>query len=366
MAILPLDRLLAPLPGEAPCGEDLLYSPEFDRIQEARRFDDPSLDLGEWVTDIKEADWRAVIDIASGLLRERTKDLRLAVWLTEALSKAHDFSGLRDGYELTASLCADYWDDLHPHIDDDDPEYRTGSVAWLAARSGQLIREIPLVSADAGGFTYIDWEVAANLTEAIRREPDKADELVRGKVTQDQFEAARRATPPAFYTALHTDVAACEVALQRLGDVLDARAADHAPSFRQAREALQAVRALVERFAGKPAVSAANGAPPVARGAAAGGHVNGTPLQPVADTGEPVQHGPIRNRAQALAQLREVAEFFRRTEPQSPVAYLAARAAKWGDMPLHAWLRAVVKDDATLAQIEELLGVTDQLADGAN
>lgn len=71
MAILPLDRLLAPLPGAVPCGEDLLYSPEFDRIQEARRFDDPSLDQGEWVTDIKEADWRAVIG-ADGCGDDRT------------------------------------------------------------------------------------------------------------------------------------------------------------------------------------------------------------------------------------------------------------------------------------------------------
>ena len=30
-----------------------------------------------------------------------------------------------------------------------------------------------------------------------------------------------------------------------------------------------------------------------------------------------------------------VAHFFRRTEPHSPVAYLAEKAVKWGEMPLH-------------------------------
>lgn len=63
------------------------------------------------------------------------------------------------------------------------------------------------------------------------------------------------------------------------------------------------------------------------------------------------------SRAQALAQLRAVAEFFRRTEPHSPVAYLADKAAKWGEVPLHLWLRSVVKDQASLAQIEEMLGI---------
>ena len=55
---------------------------------------------------------------------------------------------------------------------------------------------------------------------------------------------------------------------------------------------------------------------------------------------------------------RAVAEFFRRTEPHSPVAYLADKAAMWGEQPLHVWLRGVVKDDAVCAQLEEMLGVT--------
>ena len=52
-----------------------------------------------------------------------------------------------------------------------------------------------------------------------------------------------------------------------------------------------------------------------------------------------------------------MAAFFRATEPHSPVAYLAERAAQWGDMPLHTWLRTVVKDQTVLSTMEELLGV---------
>ena len=36
--------------------------------------------------------------------------------------------------------------------------------------------------------------------------------------------------------------------------------------------------------------------------------------------------------------------------------YLADKAASWGDMPLHEWLHAVVKDPALAAQLDELLG----------
>jgi hypothetical protein len=40
---------------------------------------------------------------------------------------------------------------------------------------------------------------------------------------------------------------------------------------------------------------------------------------------------------------------------------LAEKAASWGDMPLHVWLRAVIKDPAAIAGVEELLGAS---ADG--
>ena len=58
-----------------------------------------------------------------------------------------------------------------------------------------------------------------------------------------------------------------------------------------------------------------------------------------------------------LNRLNDIAEFFKRTEPHSPVAYLVQRAVKWGDMPLDMWLQEVVKDPGVLYQLRETLGV---------
>jgi type VI secretion system protein ImpA len=66
--------------------------------------------------------------------------------------------------------------------------------------------------------------------------------------------------------------------------------------------------------------------------------------------------GTVASRQQAIDQLHNVAEYFRRSEPHSPVAYLADKAAAWAAMPLHQWLRAVVKDPGQMAQLDELLG----------
>src|SRR5690606_1799350 len=49
--------------------------------------------------------------------------------------------------------------------------------------------------------------------------------------------------------------------------------------------------------------------------------------------------GAIQNRRDALKRLADVADFFQKTEPHSPVAYLVQRSVKWGNMPLESWLK---------------------------
>ncbi|KGS03823.1 type VI secretion system protein TssA [Burkholderia sp. ABCPW 111] len=364
-----LTELLTPISEASPCGDDLLFSAEFDAIQHARKFDDPSLDQGEWITDIKEADWGFVVEQSSALLRERTKDLRLAVWLTEALALEDGIGGLTQGYELLASLCRQFWDHVHPLPDGDDAEYRLGNVAWLAGRTADLLRAVPLTDGASNAFSELDWDVAQHVVQAIRRDPEQADEIARGKPSVEQIEASKRMTSVAFYARLLGELNAFRTALDALEQELDQRAGEAAPSFRQARDAYETVYRLAERFAKEQGYSAdaqpqagaqnAPGAPPE--------RAEPSFRTPLSQEEHVQRHAPsapapiviagIQNRAQAVEQLRAVAKYFRGTEPHSPVAYLADKAAEWADMPLHLWLASVVKDDGSLAHIRELLGL---------
>jgi type VI secretion system protein ImpA len=76
--------------------------------------------------------------------------------------------------------------------------------------------------------------------------------------------------------------------------------------------------------------------------------------------GVAVVAGAVRSRQEALKRLAEVAEFFRYTEPHSPVSYLVQRAVKWGQMPLEEWLAEVVKDGAALDHVRETLGIRQE------
>jgi len=362
-----LEPLLAPLAEGAPCGEDMLFSDAFDRITEMRRFDDPSLSQGEWVTDIKEADWAGVVRESTELLTTRSKDLRLAVWLTEALSHTQGFAGLAQGYALTAGLIERFWEGIHPLPDDgDDQDQRIGVLDWLLAQSERLVREVPVTHSPRGRYNAVDLSVAQALTQAMERNPGEADQLrSQAPLTQDDFDAARRDTPGVFFVQSAAAARDAFAALRTLEQAVDARLGMDGPGFSAAREAFEAVIDLLGRFARDAGVHAGDEAavttprsgaderiePMDFAAAAEAAAAAATPKPPAGPS------GPIQHRAQAIAQLKAVAEFFRRTEPHSPVAYLADKAARWGDMSLHEWLRTVVKDDGALAHVEELLGV---------
>ncbi|MBB5367093.1 MULTISPECIES: type VI secretion system protein TssA [unclassified Janthinobacterium] len=334
-----LDQLLLPVSAVHPCGEDISFSQELDAVARARQHDDPSLDQGEWVVALKEADWPFVATRCEQLIASHSKDLRVAVWLAEAHARTRHFRGLGDGYALLAGLCEQYWDGLFPLAEEGDQEQRIGNLFWLLTRTPQLVREIPLTDGAQGSegqFSLQDFDVAR------QRATSQAQAVSEGwgearhdeGVTLAQMETARQRNTRAYTDGLLADARYCMQSLLALERCVDARLGTDGPSFRAAREALENAIHFIS---------------PLLPGTELPGAVPGA--APAIDNGS-----AIVQRHQALAQLRQVADFFRRTEPHSPVAYLADKAASWGEMPLHVWLRAVVKDQGTLAQLDEMLG----------
>lgn len=353
-----VDGLMRPVPGaDGPCGTDMMFSAEFDAIQEARRFDDPSLAQGEWVTQIKEADWPRVIRLCETLLVERTKDLRVAVWLTEAMACTRGLEGLADGYCLLGRLCETWWEALHPLPDEGDSGQRIGSIDWLVARTIRLIQETPLTRSAKGRYALQDLASARATASSMERHPGMADEVARkAHLTMEQFDAARKDTPGTFFVGCVASADRARTAVSAFKTFIDTALAEEAPAFGGVFEALDAFQTACRRFAQEAGQPLA----PALEEAGAGVEVLATPIPQPGDA--PVG-GPIRTRDDALRQLNEIAAFFKATEPHSPVAYLAEKAARWGRMSLHEWLRAVVKDDTALLQMEDLLGVVPGSAD---
>lgn len=357
-----IDAILAPVPGENPAGKDVRDGKDFEALKETRRQEEV-LSLGDWQRDAKVADWPKAIQIAVKILTEQSKDLQVAVWLVEALIKRHGFAGLRDGLKILLGLHATFWDSLYPAMEDGDLEYRSGKLDALNKLLPFAVNNTPLVRAsDGSSYTYIHWKESQeveNLRRAAagnsekRRQLDEA--LQEGKVEGEKFDKAVAVTPLIHCNELLEQLSDCWAVYEQLDRVLEEKYGEAAPSLRAVKDAVGECRSLMNGIVKKKGGTGLGAAETPEAGpekigvAGAGGTV-----ATFSGSMEP------RDRTDALRRLAAVAEFFQKTEPHSPISYLVQRAARWGEMPLHEWLREVIKDDSVLGGVRETLGIKEE------
>lgn len=346
--MLNFTALLKPISSANPAGDDATFSVSADAISKARLFDDPTLDQGEWITDVKEADWVFVFEKSQEFLATESKDLKVVGWLVEAAAEVKQFEGMAAGLELVARLCELFWESVHPQGNNGDFEQRAGNIRWVLSRSTQLVKEIPLTEGRSSQYSWNDFEAArARSITAAKQGVTVVETTAQPSLAT--LESARRKSSKGFYKLLLESIVHCQSRVVELEQIMDAKLRDESPSFSPLKDALDTVHQTVGRYATDAGLKTAG--LDVAESNVALGKTP-THQQPASEFS-----GPIQSREQALDQLRKIAEFFRTTEPHSPVAYLADKAAGWGDLPLHSWLKTVVKDPNSLAFVEEMLGV---------
>ncbi len=243
-----IDDLLCPISAEQPAGADLRWTPDWDRIKEARRADD-DLQQGKWTKkERKSANWTQVKQLCEAALREKSKDLQIALWLTEASMKLHGFPALRDSFRLIRGLIVDYWDNgLYPPIED-GPEDRAGPLAWLNDKLMESVLAIPITAREDGGpdYSFIAFEesrrvgseagchdVDGGVDPEKKREYDSA--LERGCVSAEMFERAVRETKRAAYEAFRSTFVETWDEYKQLEQVVDEKLGDVAPSMSACR-----------------------------------------------------------------------------------------------------------------------------------
>jgi type VI secretion system protein ImpA len=357
-----LEALLAPIAGENPSGENLQYSGLHDEIREARRADD-DVAQGDWVRELKVADWEKVAELAGESLAGKTKDLQIVAWLSEASVNMNGFPGLRDSLKLANGLLENFWDTLYPEIDEgNDLEARANALAWMDRQASDAARKVPLTKRAGVNYGFFQWEEALQYdfpadtsklsSEALKQlEEKRARAQADGKITGEEIRKAKSETRRAFYEEVYSDVTESWAALKALDKQMDARFARQTPGIGGLTKTLDGVRTLLEKVVKEKRIEEPDPSDAVE---GAEGETGGA--------GGP--GGSIRARDQALAQLGQVADYFRRTEPHSPVSYLVQRAIAWGQMPLDAWLVDVIKDNNVLAGLREILGLKDESGGG--
>jgi type VI secretion system protein ImpA len=359
--VIDLKSLLTPISEEKPSGEYMRYSGVYDEIGEARR-EDEALGKEDLGMELKTADFSRVIELAVPVLEKESKDLQISAWLAEALVREHEFTGLRDSLKLISGLQEKFWETLYPEIDEGDMEGRANAIAWMDNQAALAIMEAVII--DGEGYSYLDYQDSKkynfpdNLEMLEYEEQNKykaleAEAIKQNKVTAEKWSKAVAATRRAFSEELNIAIEECQEELQRLNRVIEEHFdVNQSPSLRNLQKILLDIATETgkvlklkreeepdetddELFEGEESEAGSDGS---ARGSASSAR------------------GTIQNRQDALKRLSELADFFRKTEPHSPVSYLVTRAVKWGNMPLESWLQDVIKDESILFQIRQTLG----------
>ena len=350
-----VNELLAPIPGSDPAGSDASFSDQFDRIREARRADDPNLAQGEWKTELKVADWRVAQSLSEEILLRTSKDLQAAVWLAEAAISRHGLEGARDGFALLAGMLDTYWEGLYPRAEDGDLEERASKLAWFATYGARALQQMRLNDDPQAPLNLAGW-IDSREVDNLGRQNAEAYQaaLDEGRINGESYDSRMVATPEPMLLERLVEVQAARDAFTRFSAMSDGKLGRDAPNLVQIDDALKKIQQVYSKVAtakgiGGAAVVAEEGAAaPVggAVGVAAGAGV-------ALDLGG----GSLASKEAALRALGEIAGFFRRTEPHSPVAYLLERAVLWANMPLEQFLAELIRDEGTLSSIRERVGL---------
>ncbi len=367
--VIDLETLSRPFGDEAPSGSDpradssgqSLYYRVKDARSASRAAERANVDAGA----LPPESWAIVQQSGLDLLAEQAKDLEIAAWTTEALTRLEGFAGLRDGLQLLAALVDGFWETVHPLPDEEDGN--EGRLTAIAALSGagaagtlaQTLRTLPLVGL-ARTASIWNYDQAMEL-EKITDPARKAARISSGSMSLEQFRESLNETPGRDLYDLLKTIEDALTALAALGTSLDKAAGYDAPSFTPLRELLEHIAGSIRHFGAekiaaqeKAQQGKATAAASAEAAASAPAASSGTALVagvPMAAHGiaAPRTNG-FANREEALEAVLQLAEYFQRTEPQAPISYTLIEAVRRARMSLPELLEELSNDASHISR----------------
>lgn len=115
-------------------GSDMRYSSEFEVLE-------AELGKAHSIHGAGLPDWQKISEISECILREHSKDLRVAAWLAWALYQRDSFAGLLAGLGVLRELCEHHWAQVYPV----KLRTRIAAFGWLVSRLEQACaHNVPL------------------------------------------------------------------------------------------------------------------------------------------------------------------------------------------------------------------------------
>lgn len=380
-SILDLEALLAPFEtgdgaGEDPRAEDSA-SPLFHRLKDAQkdaRDEERRRDTDPGAEASPPQEWREVVRLGTDILTTRGKDLEVAGFMVQGLVRLYGMAGLAAGIQLLDGMVDRYWTTAYPAPEDDltwdeQQEYRGDLIGGLSGKDGdgtimQPLRTLALFRRpDGTPATLHLWgqaEAVEKITDSEKREELQAKGMPGIGTLTGEGRADAATLRRIGLGARHA-----REAWQALGGKLDELLGRNAPSMRRVAEVLGRIEEVAGAILG-PLEEHSGGTEDNIDGSA---DVEEGGAALVAGTGGGAGPGSggraIRTRDDVIRQIEEAAEWFRRMEPHSPLAFTLTDAARRARLPLPALLEEVLPDAEARRAMLTALGIRFQENDGS-
>jgi type VI secretion system protein ImpA len=354
MSIPSAQSLCGPLSADAPCGPDLEYDAAFQALEAAAR-PRPELEMGDARIEGGGPDWREVKRLALELF-DRTRDLRVAVYLAQAAIETDGWHGLAESLGVVYGLVDGMWDTVHPQLDPDDdldPTMRLNVIVRLCDRESTLnqLREAPIVSARGmGSFSLRDLEVAQGHSSPREGEDAPSLAAVEGAFLAapvEELESVRGALGEVLDRWASLDGSLTE----RLGSAQAPNLEPFAETVRRITHALD--QQLANRGVGGGAPAGDDGG-----GDAGGDDAGGGASAGGAPVAARVAPPGVDSPADVVRALDLIIDYYARREPSSPVPILCERAKGLVNKGFVDILRNLIPDAVHTA--EQYVGPTEE------
>ena len=356
--VIDINSLLEPVSEDSPSGNDIrdgspssLYYTIKDARNAARTAERNSMfDGGSTEAD---DNWRKILDLAPDVLKNNSKDLEVASWYVEALIRRHGFRGLKTGFAIIKNMIEKYWDQLYPMPDEDGIETRVSSLTGLNGEGAEGVLIAPIRNTNftedvqPGPFNFWQYKQALDV-QKITDEDARSEQSNKIGFNIDDIENAVAESSQEFFLNLRNDVLECLNDYRDISRMLDERCGNlDAPPTSNIINSLEEALGIINHI-GKyklPDESSNEES------------FDGETTTSTTAAKATAISGPIKNRTDAFRHLKEISDFFRKTEPHSPISYALEKAVKWGDMSLSELMRELIPDSSSLNYYSSLTGV---------
>ena len=295
-----LEKLLAPVSQDAPCGPDLEHEPDFMALEQDGK-GKPERIMGNTVVQAVEPDW-ADIKARAEALFPLTKDLRVAILLLRANTRLEGLLGFSSGLQLIHELLTRYWGSVHPCLDpedDNDPTMRINVLMSLEDPEtlGRDLRAVKFICTNRHAQLTI-----RNILVSLGKLPATDSENAPNQAEIENI--LRSEENEVLVQAMQDALQALDNIKALLGKKV---AADRVPDFKPLSEILKMVLSLCTEM---PTTEESQG--------------NEVDTKQK-DVSAPIT-GDIRSREDVVRVLEKVCNFIERTEPTNPAPLLIRRA----------------------------------------